>query len=67
MNVIDERFFDHRRRSMGVAGTAGGILAALLWAYRYYTNHVFNWDLLAVAVTIAGIKIILMIWYWIKD
>ncbi len=52
---------------MGVAGTAGGILAALLWAYRYYTNHVFNWDLLAVAVTIAGIKIILMIWYWIKD
>ena len=41
---------------MGSAGTAGGILATLLWAYRYYANHIFSWDLLAVAVTIAGIK-----------
>jgi len=52
---------------MGIAGTAGGILATLLWGYRYYANHIFNWDLLAVAVTIAGIKVILMIWYRIKD
>jgi hypothetical protein len=67
MSFIDERFLEHRRRSTSVAGIVGGVLAALLWAYRYYFNHVLNWDLFTVAVTIAAVKVTLMIWYRMTD
>jgi hypothetical protein len=67
MSFIDERFLEHRRRSTSVAGIVGGVLAALLWGYRYYFNHVLNWDLFAVAVTIAAVKVTLMIWYRVRD
>ena len=44
MPFIDERFLEHRRRSTSVAVIVGGVLAALLWAYRYYFNHVLNFS-----------------------
>jgi hypothetical protein len=50
-----------------VAGIVGGIVAVGLWGYRYYFDHVLNWDLFAVAVTIAAVKVTLMIWYRVKD
>jgi len=67
MSFIDERFLEHRRRSTSLAGIAGGLLATALWTYHYYFDHVWNWDLFAVAVTIAVVKLALMLWYRATD
>lgn len=66
-NVLDERFFDRRRRSSSVAGIAGGVLAGGLFLYRHFVDHVWNWDLFAVLFAIAGVKTGLMIWYYVTD
>ena len=65
--AIDERFLDHRRRSTSLAGIVGGILAVCLFAYRYYVDHLWSWDLFAVAATIAAVKLALMAWYLLTD
>jgi hypothetical protein len=65
--AVDERFLDRRRRSTSIAGIIGGILAALLFEWRYFINHIWSWDLLAVALTIAGVKMAMMAWYFWKD
>ena len=67
MSFIDERFLEHRRRSTSMAGIVGGLVAIGLWAYHFFAEHIWNRDLFAVAVTIAGVKLALMIWYRIKD
>jgi hypothetical protein len=67
MSVIDERFLNHRLRSTSTAGIVGGVLATVLWFYRYVTEHRFDWDLFAVAVTIAAVKLALMAWYRFTD
>ena len=64
---IDERFLTHRLKSTSLAGVAGGLVAVGLWSYRYYIDHVWSWDLFAVAITIVGIKVTAMIWYRLKD
>ena len=64
---VDERFLTHRQRSTSVAGMAGGMLAVLLFAYRFYVDHVWSWDLLAVAMTVVVIKLALMTWYFLTD
>jgi len=63
----DERFFTHRLRSTSLAGICGGVLAIGLFAYRYYVNDFWSWDLFAVAVTIAVVKLAAMAWYRFKD
>lgn len=65
--LIDERFLDRRRRSAGLAGVIGGVVAISLFAYRYYVEGVWSWDLLAVAVTIAGVKMTTFVWYLLTD
>ena len=65
--VIDERFLNHRLRSTSLAGIIGGVVAMLLFAYRFYINHIFSWDLLVVGLTIVGVKLAVMIWYRITD
>ena len=65
--VVDERFLNHRLRSTSLAGIVGGVFASLLFSYRYYHNHMWSWDLLAVAVTIVGVKLSAMAWYRITD
>jgi len=65
--LLDERFLDRRRRSAGLAGVIGGVLATSLFAYRYYVDDVLSWDLLAVAVTIAGVKMTTFVWYLLTD
>lgn len=65
--VIDERFLNHRLRSTSAAGIVGGVVALLLFAYRYYFNHIFSWDLLAVSLTIVGVKLGVMLWYRLTD
>lgn len=64
---IDERFLMHRLRSTSISGIAAGILAMLLFAYRYYHDHVWNWDLFSVGLTMAVLKIALMTYYRLTD
>lgn len=65
--AIDERFLNHRLRSTSLAGIVGGCTAISLFAYRFYVNHVWSWDLFAVAVTIVGVKLAAMAWYRFTD
>jgi len=66
-HAVDERFLDHRLRSTSLAGIVGGVLASLMFAYRAYFNHVWSWDLFTVAVTIVGVKMGAMAWYFLTD
>jgi len=61
--AIDERFLAHRLRSSSVAGVTGGVVAIGLFTYRFYHDDIWSWDLFAVAVTIAVVKLAVMIWY----
>ena len=63
----DERFFTHRLKSTSLAGVLGGVVAIGLWTYRYYIDHVWSWDLFAVALTFVGVKLAAMAWYWFTD
>jgi hypothetical protein len=60
---LDERFFAHRLRSTSTAGIVGGVLSITLFAYHYYVEHTWSWDLFAVGVTIVTVKLALMVWY----
>jgi hypothetical protein len=65
--AVDERFLDHRLRATSLAGIIGGVLAISLFGYRYYFNHVWSWDLFAVAVTIVAVKLTVMAWYLLTE
>ena len=65
--LLDERFFDRRRRSSSVAGITGGVFASVLFLYRHYVDHIWSWDALAVALVIVTIKMGLMTWYYFTD
>lgn len=64
---IDERFLTHRLRSTSTAGIVGGVVAMGLFAYHYYIDKVWSWDLFAVGATIAVVKVALMTWYRFTD
>ena len=64
---VDERFLSHRLRSTSLAGIVGGVASSLLFAYRFYVNHVWSWDLLGIALTIVGVKMGMMLWYVLTD
>ena len=64
---VDERFLTHRLRSTSIAGIVGGVLAILLFAYRFYVNRVWSWDLFAVGVTFVSVKLLAMMWYRMTD
>ena len=66
-NRLDERFFEHRRRSTSLAGVIGGTVSLLLFAWRLYVDHVWNWDLAAVGTTFVVVKLSLMTWYHLTD
>jgi hypothetical protein len=65
--TIDERFLNHRLRSTSLAGVIGGVATIGLFAYRYYVNHLWSWDLFAVAITIVAVKLAAMTWYHLRD
>jgi uncharacterized membrane protein len=67
MTAIDERFLMHRLKSTSIAGVVAGTVAMALFAYRYYTAHVWSWDLLSVGLTMAVVKWSLMLWFRWKD
>jgi hypothetical protein len=60
---VDERFLDHRRRSSSMAGIATAILAVLLFEYRFFVDHIWSWDLLAIALTFVVLKMSLFTWF----
>ena len=66
-NAIDERFLMHRLKSTSIAGVVAGTLAMALFAYRFYVDHVWRWDLLSVGITMAAVKWALMLWFHWKD
>lgn len=65
--AIDERFLNRRLQSTSTAGIITGLLAVLLFAWRFYVNHIWSWDVLAIALTFVGIKMAMMAWYFITD
>jgi hypothetical protein len=65
--VLDERFLAHRRRSTSIAGIAGGLVALGLFAWRFYAQHVWSWDLFAVVATIVVVKVAVMAWSSFTD
>jgi glycopeptide antibiotics resistance protein len=65
--TIDERFLNRRLKSTSTAGIITGLLAILLFAWRFYVNHIWSWDILAIALTFVGVKMAMMAWYFITD
>jgi hypothetical protein len=65
--MIDERFLMHRLRSTSLGGIVGGTLALLLFAWHYYHDHVWNWELLTVGFTIVAVKWSVLLWYRLTD
>ena len=65
--LVDERILTHRRRSTSHAGVIASFLATCLFAYRFYWDHVWSWDLLVVSLTFVVIKLSLMTWYVLTD
>jgi hypothetical protein len=65
--AVDERFLNHRLRSTSLAGVIGGLVAIALFAYRFYVNRTWSWDLFIVVATIVGVKLAMMTWYLLTD
>ena len=65
--AIDEWFFARRQKSTSVAGVIGGVSAILLFAWRFYINHIWSWDVLAIALIFVGVKMAMMTWYFFTD
>jgi hypothetical protein len=60
---VDERFLNNRLRSTSAAGICTVFVALALFLYRYFNDHVLNWDLFAIGASFAVIKVALMIWF----
>ncbi len=65
--IVDERFLNRRLKSSSIGGIAGAVLAVGLFEYRYFVKHFWSWDLLAVALTMVGVKMAVLAWYLIAD
>jgi hypothetical protein len=65
--AIDERFLNHRLRSTSIAGMCGATVATGLFLYRDLVDRIISWDLFAVGVTMAAVKVAMMAWYRWKD
>lgn len=64
---VDERFLDHRRRASSVAGIVTAVLACAVFEYRLLRYGVFSWDLAAVVLVFALLKLSLFFWYRFRD
>lgn len=64
---VDERFLAHRQRATSIGGTAAAVLAICLFAWRFYIDQVWSWDLLAVGLTAVAVKLAVMVWSGLRD
>lgn len=64
---VDERFLDHRRRASSFAGIVSAILAILLFEYRFFHDHVWDWYLFTVFMVFLVLKLSLFVWYRTRD
>jgi hypothetical protein len=62
-NFVDERFLEHRRRSSSLAGFSTLIVAGCIFEYRIFADHIISWDLFAVILTFALVKMSMFAWY----
>ncbi|MGA3032554.1 MAG: hypothetical protein ABSD70_04695 [Terracidiphilus sp.] len=60
---VDERFLEHRRRSSSIAGFATLILALCIFEYRLIFNHSISWDMAAIMLAFAVVKMSMFTWY----
>jgi len=65
--IIDERFLAHRQRSTAVGGIAGAVVALGLFAWHYYVDHVWNWELLAVGIAVVVVKLTVLAWSALRN
>jgi hypothetical protein len=65
--MVDERFLNHRLRSTSLAGIVSSLVAIGLWSYRFYIDHVWSWDLLAIPLTFVTLKLALLAWFRFTD
>jgi hypothetical protein len=63
--VLDERFFEFRRRSTSIAGIVAAEIALMLFLYQLLVNHVTRWDLFAIGAAFGVIKLGMMTWYYL--
>ena len=61
--AVDERFLLHRLKATSIASMAGVTVAMGLFAYHYWKDHVWNWELFSIGAVMALIKQGLMAWY----
>ena len=64
---VDERFLDHRRRASSLAGFASMLAAVGLLEYRWWHDHVWSWDLLAVFLVFFVVKFSTFFWYRARE
>jgi hypothetical protein len=58
---LDERFWDHRRRSTSIAGISCAAVALLLFEYHLLFGDGPRWDLFAVGMVFVVVKLGLMV------
>jgi hypothetical protein len=66
LGTIDERFLTHRLRSTSIGGLTAVLLAAAMFFYNI-AHHVIRWDLFAIVATAAVMKIVVLVWYRMRD
>jgi hypothetical protein len=60
---VDERFLEYRRRSTSLAGLSGALLLFVLFEYHIIHDRTINWELFAVLLLMATVKVSMMFWY----
>ncbi|HTO92249.1 MAG TPA: hypothetical protein VMJ70_14055 [Candidatus Sulfotelmatobacter sp.] len=58
----DERILAHRLRATSAASLAGILVTMGLFIYHDWVQHVWNWELLAIGITMVAVKQGLMLW-----
>ena len=64
--VLDERFLAHRRRSTSYAGIACALAAVGLFAWRFYGQGLWSWDLVVVVAVFIAVKLAVLAFHMIN-
>jgi len=65
--VIGERFLNYRLRSSSVSGIVGALVAIGLFEYKFFTKHIWSWELLSVVGAMVVVKLSMMVWFLMRD